>query len=77
MFAKFAFKLNCNRNVFFNFIPAGKEPMKEHAAVWIPDNEASTCMHCRKAKFTTLNRRVRPRTSISLNKRNGQAQRFQ
>lgn len=35
----------------------GKRPMKEHAAVWIPDNEAALCMHCRKTKFTTLNRR--------------------
>lgn len=35
----------------------GKEPLKEHAAVWIPDNEASMCMLCRKTKFTTLNRR--------------------
>lgn len=41
------------------FFPAGKQPSTEHAAVWIPDNEASLCMLCRKTKFTTLNRRVR------------------
>ncbi|CAB4011683.1 pleckstrin homology domain-containing family F member 2 [Paramuricea clavata] len=35
----------------------GKQPLKEHAAVWIPDNEAASCMLCRKSKFTTLNRR--------------------
>ncbi|XP_046860101.1 pleckstrin homology domain-containing family F member 2-like [Xenia sp. Carnegie-2017] len=35
----------------------GKQPSTEHAAVWIPDNEASLCMLCRKTKFTTLNRR--------------------
>lgn len=35
----------------------GKQPLKDHAAVWIPDNEATLCMHCRKTKFTTLNRR--------------------
>lgn len=35
----------------------GKKPTLEHAAVWIPDAEASICMHCRKTQFTVLNRR--------------------
>merc|ERR1711973_622532 len=36
----------------------GKKPStKEHAAVWVPDSEASTCMHCMKTKFTAINRR--------------------
>ena len=35
-----------------------KTPAKEHAAVWVPDSEAQYCMHCLKAKFTTVNRRV-------------------
>lgn len=35
----------------------GKKPSLEHAAVWIPDAEASICMHCRKTQFTVLNRR--------------------
>ena len=35
-----------------------KTPAKEHAAVWVPDSEAQFCMHCLKAKFTTMNRRV-------------------
>ncbi|KFM64093.1 Pleckstrin domain-containing family F member 2, partial [Stegodyphus mimosarum] len=35
----------------------GKKPSLEHAAVWIPDAEASVCMHCRKTQFTVLNRR--------------------
>ncbi|XP_027056183.1 pleckstrin homology domain-containing family F member 2-like isoform X1 [Pocillopora damicornis] len=35
----------------------GKKGTTEHAAVWVPDSEASTCMHCFKSKFTALNRR--------------------
>ena len=35
-----------------------KKPATEHAAVWVPDSEAQYCMHCLKAKFTTMNRRV-------------------
>lgn len=35
----------------------GKKGTTEHAAVWVPDSEASTCMHCLKSKFTALNRR--------------------
>lgn len=42
------------------FVPLGdKTPAKEHAAVWVPDSEAQYCMHCLKAKFTTMNRRVK------------------
>ncbi|KAK2566177.1 Pleckstrin homology domain-containing family F member 2 [Acropora cervicornis] len=37
----------------------GKRGTTEHAAVWVPDSEASTCMNCLKSKFTALNRRVR------------------
>ncbi|KOB73938.1 FYVE finger containing protein, partial [Operophtera brumata] len=36
---------------------SGKQPPSEHAAVWVPDNEASICMHCKKTQFTVLNRR--------------------
>lgn len=32
--------------------------MEVHAAVWVPDNEATICMHCNKTQFTVLNRRV-------------------
>lgn len=35
----------------------GKKGTTEHAAVWVPDSEASTCMHCLKSKFTAINRR--------------------
>lgn len=36
----------------------GKQPSLEHAAVWVPDADASVCMHCRKYQFTAfLNRR--------------------
>ncbi|RMC15140.1 hypothetical protein DUI87_07322 [Hirundo rustica rustica] len=36
---------------------SGKTPSNEHAAVWVPDSEASVCMRCQKAKFTPVNRR--------------------
>ena len=36
----------------------GKKAVEEHAAVWVPDSEASICMHCKKSQFTVLNRRV-------------------
>ena len=41
-----------------DYFLAGKKGTTEHAAVWVPDSEASTCMHCLKSKFTALNRRV-------------------
>lgn len=40
------------------FFVAGKKASDNHAAVWVPDSEASTCMHCMKTKFTAINRRV-------------------
>jgi len=36
---------------------SGKKPVENHAAVWVPDNEANVCMHCKKTQFTMLNRR--------------------
>lgn len=36
---------------------SNKRPATEHAAVWVPDSEAQTCMHCLKTKFTPINRR--------------------
>ena len=38
---------------------SGKTPTADHAAVWVPDAEANTCMVCQTAKFTLVNRRVR------------------
>lgn len=35
----------------------GKKQSTEHAAVWVPDTEATTCMHCRKSQFNVINRR--------------------
>jgi len=37
----------------------GKKPADEHAAVWVPDAAASTCMRCQKSQFNIINRRVR------------------
>ena len=37
----------------------GKKAATEHAAPWVPDTEANTCMVCNKSQFTLLNRRVR------------------
>ena len=36
---------------------SGKKAADEHAAVWVPDAEAQTCMHCKKVQFTLVNRR--------------------
>jgi len=44
--------------LFFYFL-GGKKPVEVHAAVWVPDNEATICMHCNKTQFTVLNRRVK------------------
>jgi len=35
----------------------GKKAATEHAAPWVPDTEAATCMVCNKSQFTLLNRR--------------------
>lgn len=35
----------------------GGIPSKEHAAVWVPDNDAGKCMVCKETKFSLLNRR--------------------
>jgi hypothetical protein len=39
---------------------SNKRPVTDLAAVWVPDNEAQTCMHCLKVKFTPIQRRVCP-----------------
>ncbi|XP_035736855.1 pleckstrin homology domain-containing family F member 1 homolog isoform X1 [Vespa mandarinia] len=36
---------------------SGKKPVEVHAAVWVPDNDAPICMHCKNTQFTVLNRR--------------------
>uniref|UniRef100_A0A182J0U6 Pleckstrin homology domain-containing family F member 2 n=1 Tax=Anopheles atroparvus TaxID=41427 RepID=A0A182J0U6_ANOAO len=36
---------------------SGKKPVETHAAVWVPDSEATICMHCKKTQFTMLIRR--------------------
>lgn len=41
----------------FTFV-GGKKPVEHHAAVWVPDNEANVCMHCKKTQFTMIIRRV-------------------
>lgn len=43
---------------FHSFFIGGKKAVEIHAAVWVPDNEATICMHCNKTQFTVLNRRV-------------------
>lgn len=37
---------------------SGKKAVVNHAAVWVPDNEANVCMHCKKTQFTMIVRRV-------------------
>ena len=36
---------------------SGKKSSDSHAAVWVPDSETNTCMHCKKVQFTLVNRR--------------------
>lgn len=36
---------------------SGKKPVENHAAVWVPDNEATICMNCKKTQFTMIVRR--------------------
>ncbi|XP_017116119.1 pleckstrin homology domain-containing family F member 1 homolog [Drosophila elegans] len=36
---------------------SGKKPVENHAAVWVPDTDASVCMHCKKTQFTFIQRR--------------------
>ncbi|XP_076054213.1 pleckstrin homology domain-containing family F member 2-like isoform X3 [Oratosquilla oratoria] len=36
---------------------SGKKAAEMHAAVWVPDAEASVCMHCKKTQFTVIQRR--------------------
>lgn len=41
------------------FAVGGKKAVEVHAAVWVPDGDATVCMHCKKTQFTLINRRVR------------------
>lgn len=36
---------------------SGKKRSDQHAAVWVPDNEATVCMCCKKTQFTMIVRR--------------------
>jgi len=36
---------------------SGKKAADQHAAVWVPDKEASKCMHCKKVEFSIIIRR--------------------
>jgi len=36
---------------------SGKQAAREHAAVWVPDDEAKGCMLCKKSQFNVINRR--------------------
>lgn len=47
-------------NVVLVLFVGGKKPVEHHAAVWVPDNEANVCMHCKRTQFTMLVRRVSP-----------------
>jgi chemotaxis signal transduction protein len=55
------FPHNWNKYIFMVHVCVGnKRPVTDLAAVWVPDNEAQTCMHCLKVKFTPIQRRVCP-----------------
>ena len=41
------------------FFTEGKTQNTENdSPVWVPDSEATLCMHCKKSQFTLINRRV-------------------
>lgn len=42
----------------FVFIVGGKKAVEVTAPTWVPDNEATVCMHCKKTQFTVWVRRV-------------------
>lgn len=55
-------ELNVNNNMTqsdscVNLFSGGKKRSEQHAAVWVPDNEAVVCMCCKKTQFTMLIRR--------------------
>lgn len=35
----------------------GKKAASDHAAVWVPDSEANSCMICKRSSFNVINRR--------------------
>lgn len=37
---------------------SGNNGFADHAPVWIPDNEASRCMVCKRTQFNLVQRRV-------------------
>ena len=39
-------------------IDGKQRPMAEDSPVWVPDGETNICQHCKKEKFTMINRRV-------------------
>lgn len=43
---------------FYLVVLGGKKAVEVHAAVWVPDGDATICMHCKKTQFTLINRRV-------------------
>lgn len=50
---------NISFNHYFVINIGGKKRVSKVAAVWVPDNEANICMHCKKTQFTMIVRRVR------------------
>lgn len=65
-FAEKKYASHCGRKKLFSIalisnvflFAGGKKPVEHHAAVWVPDNEANVCMHCKRTQFTMLVRRV-------------------
>ncbi|VDN01652.1 unnamed protein product [Thelazia callipaeda] len=49
--------LHIERCVHDILTKGGKKPSTEHAAVWVPDGEATKCMTCQKTQFTLIHRR--------------------
>merc|ERR1719483_892047 len=47
------------RRLYPGFVAKGREKKaaSDHAAVWVPDSEANSCMVCKKSNFNVINRR--------------------
>lgn len=49
------------------FVEGKTQNTDNDSPVWVPDSEATLCMHCKKSQFTLINRRVSKQTGVLSN----------
>lgn len=49
------------------FVEGKTQNTDNDSPVWVPDSEATLCMHCKKSQFTLINRRVSKQTDVLSN----------